>query len=240
VDAVSMMELTERQLARCIDDTNLNPTAAEAQIAEFVSAARSHQFCAVAIMPSWIPLATRLLKGSQTTIVAAIGFPLGTCATESKIAETQWAITHGLASLEIDVVMNLSLLKSRRYERVESELRQLRHVSAGHVLKVIIEAPLLTPQEVRTASQIAEAAGADFIKTSTGFKQFKGWRPSTPDDVTLIRSSVGPQIKIKVAGGVSTLPQVLALLEAGASRIGTSAGPAILAEYRQLGAPPGR
>ena len=229
------MNITELQLARAIDQTNLSPIASAADIALLANQAKMHNFCAVAIMPSWIPLASEILEGSQTTVVAAIGFPLGTCTTASKVAETEWAILHGHSKIEIDVVMNISMLKSGKNTLVERELRAVKRAAQGHILKVIIESPLLTPDEVFLASLIGENAGADYIKTSTGFKYLKGWRPSTLDDVRLIRGAVADRVKIKVAGGVSTLSQALAYLEAGASRIGTSAGHLIVEQCRERG-----
>ncbi len=227
-------EKAETELRQSIDQTNLNPNASRAEIAAFVNEARAEEFGAVAVMLSWIPLATELLEGSRTTVVAPIGFPLGTCTTAGKVAETEWAIAHGPHSIEIDMVMNLSLLKSGRHDLVEQEICAVEEAAEGHILKVIIETPLLTPQEIVVASLIAEAAGADYIKTSTGFKQLRSWRASSLEDVREIRGAVGDRVKIKVAGGVSTLSQALAFLQAGASRIGTSAGTTILRQYKQL------
>ncbi len=228
------MDITETQLARSLDQTNLDPNATAADIAAFVTDARAHVFCAVAIMLSWIPLATDILRGSRTTVVAPIGFPLGTCTTASKVAETEWAITHGPADIEIDVVMNVSQLKSRRYDLVERDLAAVRRAAPGHTLKVIIELPILTPEEAVAAIRLTEAAGAEYVKTSTGFKHIKSWRPSTVDDVKLIQSILTTPLKIKVAGGVTNLAQALSMLGAGASRIGTSRGSLILQEYREL------
>lgn len=228
------MHLAETQLRRSIDQTNLNPNASQAEISAFVDEAKAQGFGAVAIMLSWIPLATEILGGSHTTVVGPIGFPLGTCTTAAKVAETGWAIAHGPRSLEIDMVMNLSQLKSGRHDLVEKDICAVEQAAEGHILKVIIEAPLLTTQEIVIASLIAEAAGADYVKTSTGYKHFRSWRPSTLEDVRLIRGAVGEHLKIKVAGGVSTLSQAAAFLQAGASRIGTSAGVEILRQYREF------
>ncbi len=228
------MNITETQLARSFDQTNLDPSATAADIAAFVADARAHDFCAVAIMLSWIPLATDILGVSRTSVVAPIGFPLGTCTTASKVAETEWAIAHGPADIEIDVVMNVSQLKSRRYDLVEQDLSAVRHASAGHTLKVIIELPILTGEETVAAIKLTEAAGAEYVKTSTGFKHIKSWRPSTVEDVKLMQSIITTPLKIKVAGGVTNLSQALSMLGAGASRIGTSKGIRILQEYREL------
>lgn len=227
------MDITESQLVRSIDQTNLSPSATQAEIVAFVTSARAFGFCSVAVMPVWVPLSTQLLQGSRTTVVAAVAFPLGTCTTYSKVAETEWAVEHGPGNVEIDMVMNVSLMKSHRHEELEKEIRAVVEAARGRLVKVIIEVPLLTREEVVTASLIAGKAGADFIKTSTGFKALERWRPSTPDDVRLIRSAVGSTMRVKVAGGISTLSQALAVLEAGANRIGTSAGGGIVETFRE-------
>lgn len=227
------MKITENQLVRSIDQTNLNPNATEPEIVAFVNNARTYNFCSVAIMPVWIPLATQILQGGQTTVVAAIGFPLGTCTTFSKVAETKWSIEHGPKNIEIDMVMNVPLIKSNRYDLLEKDMRAVVEAAETHIVKVIIEVPILIHQEIVIASLIAENAGADFIKTSTGFKPIKNWRPSTTDDVRLIKNAISNRLKIKVAGGISTLSQALAVLEAGASRIGTSSGNTIVDAFRE-------
>lgn len=218
------VKINEKELARYLDQTNLKVEASESEITQFVEDAKKYEFYGVAIMPYWVPLATKILKGSKTTIIAAIGFPSGTIPTESKVEETKWCIENGLPNIEIDMVMNLSWLKSRRYDLVRKEIEEVVKAADGRVVKVIIEAPLLTKDEIVIASLIAEAAGANFVKTSTGFKGFHGWRPTTPEDVRLIRNVVGKQVKVKAAGGIKTTGQALAIIEAGADRIGTSSG----------------
>jgi deoxyribose-phosphate aldolase len=175
-------------------------------------------------MTSWVPLASEILGESQTSIVASVGFPLGTYPTESKVAEARWAIANGRSDLEVDMVMNMALFKERRYQAVEADLRAVREASLGHTLKVIIEVPLLSPDEIVIASQIVERAGVDFVKTSTGFRGYPQMRASSVEDVRLIRGAVGPQVQVKIAGGVFSLEQALAAIEAGATRIGTIAG----------------
>jgi len=226
---------TERDIARLIDQTNLKPEATAAEVTGFVTQARDSKFCSVAIMPGWIPLAARLLGNGETTVVAAIGFPLGTTPTAGKVSETLWAIKNGPPGTEIDMVLNISLLKSRRYGEVERDIAAVVTAAKGHIVKVIIETPLLTQDETAMASMLCERGGADFVKTSTGFKAFRGWRPSTVEDVVLIRQVVGDRLKIKVAGGIKSLEQLLAVVEAGASRIGTSSGVEILQSWRRLG-----
>jgi deoxyribose-phosphate aldolase len=234
-----MIKFSEETIVRYIDQTNLKPDATTRDISSFVEEAREYGFCSVAIMPSWIPLAKTILDGGKTTIVGAIGFPLGTCTTSSKVAEARWAIKHGPEDVEIDMVMNVPFLKSGQYGLLEKDIRLVVEASESHIVKLIIEVPILTKQEIVIASLIAGNAGVDYVKTSTGFKHFKGWRPSTVDDVLLIKSVVGDSMKIKVSGGISTLTQSLRVIKAGASRIGTSSGVAITNTFRSLLSPNG-
>jgi deoxyribose-phosphate aldolase len=229
-----MWDITKAELARYIDQTNLRPEATEREITEFVLLSRSYNFRTVAIMTAWVPLATRLLQGSTTSIVASVGFPLGTYPTQSKVTETKWAIKHGRDNLEIDMVMNLSLLKSHRYKEVEGDIHAVVEAAGGHTTKVIIEVPLLSEEEIIIASMIAEQAGVDYIKTSTGFKAYPEMRASTSQDVRLIRSVVNDRVKIKIAGGVFSLEQALDAVDVGAHRIGTIAGIPILEALDKL------
>ena len=219
-----MWDISREKLAQYIDQTNLNPDATESEMAEFINLSKAFGFKTVAIMPSWVPLATQLLNGSQTSIVSSVGFPLGTCTTASKVSEAQWSIQNGLKNIEIDMVMNLSLFKSRRYQEVESDIRAVVQVAGRHTTKVIIEVPLLTEDEIIIASLIAANAGVDYIKTSTGFKAYPQMRPSTVKDVQLIKKIIPKRVKIKIAGGIFSLEQALEVIDAGASRIGTIAG----------------
>ena len=229
-----MYPATALEMARTIDQTNLRPEATSEEIADFVSESRKHGFRTVALMPSWVPLATEVLEGSDTSIVSSVGFPLGTVTTAAKVSEANWSIEHGREDIEIDMVMNLPLLRSRRYREVEEDIRAVVEAAEGHTVKVIIEVPLLNQDEIVIASMIAARAGVDFVKTSTGFKAFPGMRASTPEDVRLIRSIVGAQVDVKIAGGVFTLEQALRAVKAGASRIGTIAGIPIVESYRAL------
>lgn len=230
-----MWRISEQELVRYIDQTNLKPEATENDMAQFIKEARAYGFRVVAIMPLWIPLAVQILDGSSTTVVAPIGYPLGTTPSELKVVETEWAIENGPGDIEIDVVMNVSMVKSGQYDLAEDDIRAVVMAAGDHVVKGIIEAPILSKEEIIIASMICERAGAQFIKTSTGFKHFRGWRPSTVDDVKLIKSVVGDRVKIKVAGGISTLDQALAVIRAGASRFGTSSGVHIVETYRKFG-----
>jgi deoxyribose-phosphate aldolase len=219
-----MWDISREELAQYIDQTNLKPDATEKEMAEFINTSKDFGFKTVAIMPLWVPLATNLLEGSRTSIVSSVGFPLGTCTTESKVTEVQWSIENGLKNLEIDMVMNLSLFKSRRYQEVEADIQAVVRAAEGHTTKVIIEVPLLTDEEIVIASLIAANTGIDYIKTSTGFRGYPEMRPSTAKDVQLIKKTVFDQVKIKIAGGIFSLEQALEVIDEGVSRIGTIAG----------------
>jgi len=218
------MKLTVKHLVKYLDQTNLKPEATEEEIREFIEKSKEFEFYGVAVMPLWVPLAREILKGSETRLVVAIGYPLGTIPTELKVQEVKWAVENGPSNLEIDMVMNLALLKSGNYDGVREDINAVVKAADGRIVKVIIEAPLLKREEVVIASMLSELGGAHFVKTSTGYKGLYGWRPTTVEDVKLIKSVVGERLKIKAAGGINTLDQVLALIEAGASRIGTSSG----------------
>ncbi len=228
------MQLTPQSIARYIDQTNLNPAASSEEITRFVLQARQYGFATVAIMTSWVPLATRLLEGSDTTIVASVSFPLGSNPTASKAAETRWSARNGRDDLEVDMVMNIPWLKNREYRKVEADIRAVVEAAEGHTTKVIIETPLLTPDEIVIACLIAQKAGIDFIKTSTGFRAFPGVQASTVEQVRLIKETVGDELRVKIAGGVFTTERAIQTIEAGASRIGTIAGVAIVEGLKKI------
>ncbi len=228
-----MIKITEKELVKFIDQTNLKPQATEEEMRKFLEEAKKYDFCGVAIMPAWAPLASKILKGSDVKIVVAIGFPLGTIPTELKVEEVKWVLENS-SNCEIDMVMNIPLLKSGKYVAVRKDIEAVVKAAEGVPVKVIIEVPLLTKDEIVIASLISELAGAQYVKTSTGFKGFKGWRPTTAEDVRFIKSVVGDKMKVKAAGGIRTLSQALEIIEAGASRIGTSSGVQIVEDYRRL------
>lgn len=229
-----MLTINEGQLVKYLDQTNLQPQVSKDEMRHFLEEARGYGFCGVAIMPSWVPLAAKILDGSETRIVAAIAFPLGTLPTKLKVQETRWVITHSPPSTEIDMVINNAFLKAREYGKVKDDICAVIEAAEGHTVKVIIEVPALTRDEAVIASLISEEAGAQFVKTSTGFKGFRFMRPTTVEDVKLLKSVVGDRVMVKAAGGISRLDQVLAIVEAGASRVGTSSGVRIVEAYRQF------
>src|SRR5512142_1314348 len=211
-------------LAGMIDHTLLKPDATPDQIAQLCFEARKYGFASVCINPAWVSLCAQLLKGSQVKVCSVIGFPLGASAPEVKAFETQNAIDHG--ATEIDMVINIGALKARDLELAAKDIRGVVNVShsRGAIVKVIIEAVLLTDEEKTIASLLSKEAGADFVKTSTGFAS----GGATVHDVELMRRAVGPEMGVKAAGGVRTYEDAASMIKAGATRIGASAGVKIL------------
>lgn len=221
--------MTVQELARLIDHTILKPTSTPADVERVCEEARRYGFASVATSPWAIPLAVRFLAGSGVLAGAAIGFPLGTTTSAVKAAETAEAVQAGAG--EVDMVIHLGYLKAGDHAYVYRDIRGVVKAAEGRVVKVIIECCYLTDEEKVLASRLAEDAGAQFVKTSTGF----GPSGATPEDVRLIRAAVGPGIGVKAAGGIRTLEQVERLLAAGATRIGTSSGVSILRELEVRG-----
>jgi deoxyribose-phosphate aldolase len=215
---------TDGSLAHMIDHTLLKPDATHDQVAQLCYEARKHGFASVCVNPTNVKLCQQLLEGSSVPICVVVGFPLGATPTEVKVFETQQAIREGAS--EVDMVINVGALKSRDYELVERDIASIaRACHAGNaILKVIIEAALLTDEEKVAACQLAKVAGADFVKTSTGF----GPGGATVDDVALMRRVVGPTMGVKAAGGIRTFSDAPKMIAAGASRIGASASVKII------------
>ena len=216
-------------VAQLIDHTLLKPDASQDQIAQLCYEARTHHFASVCINPTHVKLAAQLLKGSGVDVCTVVGFPLGASPATVKAYETQQALRDG--ATEIDMVINVGALKSQDYNHVFEDIGAVvRTAHSGNALvKVIIEAALLTDEEKVIACQLCKAAGADFVKTSTGF----GPGGATVADVALMRRVVGPKIGIKAAGGVRSYSDAQEMIAAGATRIGASAGVAIVAEARR-------
>jgi deoxyribose-phosphate aldolase len=210
---------TDGRLAHMIDHTILKPEASHDEIAQLCYEARKHNFASVCINPTNVKLCADLLEGSGIPVCTVVGFPLGATPTDVKVFETQKAIRDG--AIEVDMVINVGALKSRDYELVESDIASIaRACHAGNaILKVIIEAALLTDEEKVVACQLAKVAGADFVKTSTGF----GPGGATAEDVALMRRVVGPTMGVKAAGGIRTYEDAQKMIAAGASRLGASA-----------------
>lgn len=216
-------------VARMIDHTLLKADASQDQIAQLAYEARTYHFAAVCVNPAHVKLSSQLLKGSDVAVCTVVGFPLGATPGTVKAFETQQAIRDGAS--EIDMVINVGALKSQDYSVVYEDISSVvRAAHAGNALvKVIIEAALLNEEEKVVACQTAKAAGADFVKTSTGF----GPGGATVADVALMRRVVGPSIGVKAAGGVGSYSDAQAMIAAGATRIGASAGIRIVKEAIQ-------
>ena len=219
------MTITKEAMASMIDHTLLKQNATAQQIDKLCQEAAENHFASVCVNPCYVPQAAKALAWTGVAVCTVIGFPLGANTPEVKAFEAEQAITAGAA--EVDMVVNVGKIKSGAWDEVETDIRAV--VNAAHaedaLVKVIIEACLLTDEEKVKVCQIAKAAGADFVKTSTGFST----GGATVHDVALMRETVGPDMGVKAAGGIHTAEEALALIEAGATRIGASAGLAILA-----------
>jgi deoxyribose-phosphate aldolase len=213
-------------LAALIDHTLLKPEATEEQIGKLCAEAAEFRFATVCIQPTWVRLAARLLHGSGVGVGTVAGFPLGANTADVKAYEARRAIFDGAS--EIDMVINIGALKSRDYRTVEDDVRGVVRAcrEGGALSKVIIEAALLNREEKIKASTLAAAAGADFVKTSTGF----GPGGATVEDVALLREVVGEKVGVKAAGGVRDRATLEEMVAAGATRIGASAGVKIVQE----------
>ncbi len=216
-------------VAKLIDHTLLKPDATQDQIAQLCYEARTHHFASVCVNPTNVRLCAQLLKGSDVMVCTVIGFPLGASAASVKAYEAQQAIRDG--ATEIDMVINVGALKSRDYRAVHEDIAAVVNTShaANAIVKVIIETALLTDEEKVIACQLSKVAGADFVKTSTGF----GPGGATVEDVALMRRVVGPSLGVKASGGVRNYADTQAMVAAGATRIGASAGVAIVSEARR-------
>lgn len=194
----------------------MRPEATEDDIRKLCAEARRHGFAAVCVNPVYVRLARECLAGTRVKVCSVVGFPLGTQPSAAKAFEARRAVRDGAA--EIDMVIHAGALKSKAYENVRREIREVREATEGKTLKVIVEAALLTREELIRASIYAKEAGADFVKTGTGFAP----RGASAEDVRIIREAVGPKMKIKAAGGIKNRHQAEELIQAGADRIGTS------------------
>ena len=220
------MNLIQSQLAKYMDHTLLKADATLDGIDRVVAEAKQFGCASVCVNPFWVPYVARLLDGSGVATCTVVGFPLGASSTASKVFETTDAIANGAD--EIDTVINIGELKAGHAELVREDIRAVAEAThaGGKLLKVIIECCLLTDDEKRLACLLCAEAGADFVKTSTGFST----GGATVADVTLMRECVGPDFGVKAAGGIRTLADAYAMIEAGASRLGVSAAASILAE----------
>lgn len=217
-----------KSLAKLIDHTDVRPIATDADIKRLCDEAVKHGFCAVCVQPYFVRLASSLLANeSGVKVCTVVGFPFGTNVTDVKVFEVRKAIEDGAE--ELDVVMNISAVKSGNYAYLEEELNKIMSAAEDTVIKLIIETGYLTVEEMKKVCDIAVKAGVDYIKTCTGF----GPRGVSLDDVRLIKEFTGGKVGIKASGGIRTYEQAVSLIEAGATRLGTSRSLKILE-----GAPP--
>lgn len=210
------------KLNKYIDHTLLKPDASQEQIETLIEEAKKYDFASVCVNPTWVNFAAQALKATDVKVCTVIGFPLGANTPELKAFETSDAIQNG--ANEVDMVINIGALKSRNFDLVERDIRAVVESAKGTLVKVIIETCLLTDDEKVKACQIAQKAGADFVKTSTGFST----GGATVADVALMRKTVGPDMGVKASGGARSYEDALAFIKAGATRIGASSGVAIM------------
>lgn len=213
------------EIAKYIDHTNLNPAATTKDIEQLCQEAAEHSFFAVCVNPYYVRHAVKALSSTKVAVASVIGFPLGQNLTDLKIAETQRAISEGAE--EIDMVINIGALKDGQIDYVRDEIRSVVKVARDQIVKVIIECDLLTNQEKVAAIRATADAGAAFVKTSTGF--VKDGVGATVEDIRLMRETLGSdKVAIKASAGIRDFAKAKALIDAGATRLGTSAGVAIV------------
>ncbi|EOT46436.1 deoxyribose-phosphate aldolase [Enterococcus sp. AZ150] len=218
------------ELNRMIDHTILKADATKEVVQRIIDEAKKHRFYSVCVNPTWVAFAAEQLKNEPVAVCTVIGFPLGANTPETKAFETNDAIQNGAD--EVDMVINIGALKSGMLELVERDIRAVVDTAKDRALvKVIIETALLTDEEIVTACELAKKAGADFVKTSTGFST----GGAKVDHVRLMRTTVGPEMGVKASGGIHSEADALALVEAGATRLGTSASIAIISGQTGVG-----
>lgn len=205
-----------------IDHTLLKPTATKADIIKLCDEAKAYQFFSVCVNCSYVKLAVKQLKGTTIKVCAVVGFPLGAMNTKAKVFEAKQAVKDGAS--EIDMVINIGALKSEAYKKVKKDIKKVKKVLPKQILKVILETCFLNDEEIRIASKLALEAGADFIKTSTGF----GTEGATLPHIKLMASVAKDDIKIKASGGIKDAKTAEAYIKLGVSRLGTSSGIAIV------------
>jgi deoxyribose-phosphate aldolase len=222
---------SQRNIASLIDHTILKPEAVRGDIKTTCAEALKYGFASVCVNSFWTPFVASELRGSAVKACAVVGFPLGAASTAAKIAETRAAIADG--AQELDMVINVGALRGGELGIVEADIRAVANAAheKGAILKVIMETALLSDEEKVLACRSAVAAGADFVKTSTGFSR----SGATTDDVALLRRTVGPSIGVKASGGIRTLADLRAMVAAGANRIGASASVRILEAANDAG-----
>lgn len=215
--------MDKKTIASMIDHTLLKPEATPAQVEKLCAEAAEYHFASVCVNPVYIPLAARLLDGTGVKVCCVVGFPLGAIAPEQKAAEA--ASCAAMGAEELDMVIHVGAAKAGDWALVQRDIAGVVKAAAGRTVKVIIETCLLTDEEKVKACEAAKAAGADFVKTSTGFST----GGATTHDIALMRKTVGPEMGVKASGGIRDYATAMAMIEAGANRIGVSAGIEIVA-----------
>ncbi len=221
------MKLSRNELASMIDHTSIRPTATKDEIIKLCWEAEKYGFCSVVTNSAFVSLARYMLEATEVKVSSTVGFPIGAVLPEVKAFEARKVVE--LGAEEIDMVINIGALKSKDYKTVEQDIGAVLSVKQSNpdiIVKVIIEAGLLTDKEKIVACKLSKEAGADFVKTSTGL--FNG--AATAKDIELMRRTVGKDMGVKASGGIRTLKQALSLIEAGANRIGTSSAVNIIEE----------
>jgi deoxyribose-phosphate aldolase len=227
--------MTAAELARFIDHTLLKPDSTRRDARRICEEARAHSFASACILPAWVADGAEILEDSDVAVCTVIGFPHGNAPAQAKAAEAATAVADG--ATEVDMVINVSAIRSGADLIVMDEIVSVVEVAdaAGALVKVILECAYLTDSEKRRVAKMAEEAGAAFVKTSTGFAIPTEGKAigATVADVKLLRASVGSEVQVKAAGGIRTVADALAMIEAGATRLGTSAGVALIQAFAQ-------
>ena len=223
IDNTEKKQFSSREMAKYIDHTLLKPEAPKSAYDKLCEEAIEYGFIAVCVNSSWVPMVAERLRSTEIKICSVIGFPLGAMHRESKAFEAKKAIEDG--ATELDMVMNVGALKSGDFMTVQDDIKAVRiKAEGGVILKVIIETCLLTEEEKIKACEIAKAAGADFVKSSTGFSS----GGATIEDISLMRKVVGPNFGVKASGGIKDFEKASEMISAGANRIGAGAGVEII------------
>lgn len=212
----------DQPLNRYIDQTLLRPDATAEEIHKLCSDSIAYHFAAVCLSPTWVPLAKELLKGSGVKLCSVVGFPLGANTSETKAFEAKTLAA--LGAEELDMVINIGALKSKEYQTVRADIQAVVQAAPTALIKVILETCLLSDEEKRIGAELCLEAKAAFVKTSTGFSK----AGATLHDVALLRAVVGPTFGVKASGGIKDRSTALAMIQAGASRLGTSSGAALI------------
>jgi len=228
IPGLNSKTITAAQLAKTIDHSLLRPELTEAEVIAGCDLARRYHVASVCVKPCHVALAARQLSGSDVAVGTVIGFPHGGSTTEVKVFEARDAILNG--ALEVDMVINIGALRSGNTDAVLQDIRSVVEAARGRaIVKVILENTYLTDEQKVTACHLVDQAGADFVKTSSGFAP----SGATLEDLKLMRASVGPHLRVKAAGGVRTLDALLAVIDAGATRVGATATAVMLDEFEK-------